>query len=275
MRAKVRNAIAKLQSQNITLWSERSRAHLAAKRILCHGQKFLGLIDVQTKDNETKRTLNIIDQTSSSNVYKRIHTNPTTPQTGFQALSPNIHRNTTSFQPAIRNSSLSIRSNQTFSSPGFRHRSTNVQADTSSFGNCAQRRDSSVQSLYEASNSDATIPTVSSDMNNLSNTEIAPYQGYTPRNNTCDASVRTYGTKNCTQTGDDAAKITNDYNDAECLATWELISAVDTLPSETTYDSMWYHEYDTRLFDFDWYSKNLDFGSPDSSFNPQGLFSTF
>ncbi|EHK48884.1 hypothetical protein TRIATDRAFT_280911 [Trichoderma atroviride IMI 206040] len=274
VRVKVRNAIAKLQSQNITLWSERSRAQLAAKRILCHGQKFLGLIDVQTKDNETKRTLNIIDQTSSSNVYKRIHTDPTTPRTGFQALSPNIHRNAASFQPAIQNSSLSIRSNQTFSSPGFRHGSANVQADTSSFGNCAQRRDSLEQSPYEASNSDATIPTVSSDTNNPSNTGIAPYQGYTPRNDTCDASIRAHDIEDCTQTGDDAAKITNGYNDAERLANLELVSAVDTLPSETAYDSTWYNGYDTHLFDFDWYSKSLDLGSPDSSFNTQGLFST-
>ncbi|KAL7917286.1 hypothetical protein ACQKWADRAFT_307131 [Trichoderma austrokoningii] len=177
-RAKFRKTIAELQSQNITSWSDRSKAHLAAKRILCHGQKFLGLIDVQTKDKETKRTLNIIDQTSSSNVYKRIQVNQTTLRIGAQALPPNTHRN----QSPIQNSSLGIRSNQIFSSPEFRNGTTNIQADTSAFGNYAERRDGSVQSAYEASNSDATIPTASGDTSNLSNTEVAPYQGYAPSN---------------------------------------------------------------------------------------------
>lgn len=71
MRAKARNAIAKLQSQNITSWSERSSAQLAAERILHYGQKFLGLVDLQTQTNGTKRRLNFIDQTSSSNVYSK------------------------------------------------------------------------------------------------------------------------------------------------------------------------------------------------------------
>ncbi|PTB43835.1 hypothetical protein M441DRAFT_54978 [Trichoderma asperellum CBS 433.97] len=253
-RAKVRNVIAELQSQNITSWSERSRAHLAAKRILHHGQKFLGLIDVQTINTETKRTLDIIDQTSSSNAYKRIHANPTTPRPGFQAVSPNIHRNGNIFPPAIQNSSLSIRSNQTFSSPEFQNGSTNIQADSSTF---AQRRDSSAQSAYEATNSGATIPTVSGDTNNLSNTEVAPYQGYTPNN---DPSAPIHGTENSIRQDEDSARNTNGYGD-EHLANWE-VPAVDALSSATAYDHTWYNGYNALLCDPEWY------------FNPQGFFST-
>lgn len=104
-----------------------------------------------------------------------------------------------------------------------------------------------MQSAYEASNSGATIPTVGGDTNNVSNTEVAPHQEYTPRNDACDAPARTHGIEDRTQIGDDAARITNGYNDAEHLANLELVLAVDTLPSETAYDSTWYNGYDAQL----------------------------
>lgn len=251
-------------------WSEKYGAQAAAKEILLYGQELLDLVDWQTKRNRTKkRELEIVDQTSSSNVYsfnKRIRTSVTIFPPKFQSSRPNIHHNTNTPQPNFQHGLPTI------SPPAFNNSSPYTHTNPAEF-QPNQPTSATYQEHAPCSSASTENP-----FNLSMRTRFFARARSSPSWNSSLPSETTHGIENSIQQNEDSAKIANSYND-EHLGNLELIPAVDTLPSETERtwnESAWYNDISALSCDPDWlYDERLELGSLEDAFNPLDSFSMF